>query len=77
MRRRWKELFFLRRPELVLRAIQISTFLQAFYLSLFCLAFAGDVIGEYPRHHLHLTLFTTSLAHYFDPLLSLITLWLH
>ena len=61
-----KELFVLRRPELVLRAIQISTFLQAFYLSLFCLAFAGDVIGEYPRHHLPLSY---SIHHFSRPLL--------
>eukprot|EP00026_Physarum_polycephalum_P017745 Phypoly_transcript_19075.p1 GENE.Phypoly_transcript_19075~~Phypoly_transcript_19075.p1 ORF type:complete len:134 (+),score=17.41 Phypoly_transcript_19075:32-403(+) len=41
-----KNLFFLRRPHLVLRVLQIATFLQAFYLSLFFLAFAPDIVED-------------------------------
>jgi len=42
------ELFFLRRPQLVFRAIQMCTFLQAFYLSVYVLAFSEDIFAFYP-----------------------------
>jgi len=54
-----KNYFFLRRPNLIFKIMQVETFLQAFYLSLFSLALADDIANEFsPTLSAFLVVFT-------------------